>query len=110
MVDQNGDFEVHHAGVGSQAFGKYLASLLPVSSGRGLWVNAGFGGGLRPELEVGRVVMEEVSALTGWQLERFVTVDRVLVTAEQKARVAETNPMALAADMESAVFAEFCRV
>jgi uridine phosphorylase len=80
-----------------------------VENGVGLWVNAGFCGGLRPELGIGHIIIEEISAVSGQQLERFVAVDRVLATAEQKASVARQYPMALGADMESAVFAGFCQ-
>lgn len=109
MRGPSGDFEIHHAGVGRSAFGRYLTRQLPLNCPDALWVNAGFCGGLRPELGVGSIVTEEVSPQVETQLRRFVTVEKVLGTAEEKSRLAGANPEAWAVEMESAIFAEFCQ-
>ncbi len=106
---------VFHGGVGPNAFRSSLTSLaeraLRSADPSEVWINAGFCGGLNPDLQVGDLVEAPIlqSGLAAAATSLFLSTAQVVSTAAEKSRLAAAYPERMAVDMESAVFAEFCR-
>jgi len=93
-----------------------LAKKLTTTKPR-LVISAGFGGGLRPELTVGDLVLatnysspELISQLNlgkNWHLGELVTVDAIVEKSEGKRLLGESSG-AIVADMETAHLARIC--
>ena len=96
----------------AEVLAKKLASTRPR-----LVISAGFGGGLRPEIAVGDLVLatnysapEIVSQLSlgeGWHKGELVTVDAIVEKSEGKRLLGESTG-AIVADMETAHLARVC--
>lgn len=111
------------AGAGPERAARATQALLDAHTPR--WViSAGFSGGLRPDLQIGDVVIgnsivdragQELridvrmapDAQRGWHVGRLVMVDEIVRTVADKQRLAERSG-ALAVDMESLAVAQKC--